>query len=83
MKIKQTKEDIQSICKNPDLVKSDGMSTTEIALALGIGYREAKEIFRKADIKLKKIIKDAKLRTDLREHLVDTYTKQDSCSLLH
>ena len=83
MIIKQTKEDIQSICKNPDLVKSDGMSTTEIALALGVGYREAKEILRKADVKLKKIVKEAKLRTDLREYLVDTYNKQDSCSSVH
>jgi len=83
MIIKQTKEDIQSICKNPDLVKSDGMSTTEIALALGVGYREAKEILRKADIKLKRAILNTKLITDLQEHLADTYSKQDSCSSIH
>ena len=35
-------EDIKSICKNPQIVQKGGMSITEIALALGITYQQAK-----------------------------------------
>ena len=35
-------EDIKSICKNPQIVQNGGMSITEIALALGITYQQAK-----------------------------------------
>ena len=35
-------EDIKSICKNPHIVQKGGMSITEIALALGITYQQAK-----------------------------------------
>ena len=35
-------EDIKSICKNPQIVQKGGMSLTEIALALGITYQQAK-----------------------------------------
>ena len=35
-------EDIKSICKNPHIVQKGGMSITEIDLALGITYQQAK-----------------------------------------
>ena len=35
-------EDIKSICKNPQIVQKGGMSITEIALALGVNYQQAK-----------------------------------------
>lgn len=35
-------EDIKGVCKRPHLVQKGGMSLTEIALALGITYQQAK-----------------------------------------
>lgn len=48
-----TTEDMKRVCKNPELVHSDGMSFTEIALALNISYRQAKDAYEMGLRKLK------------------------------
>lgn len=51
------KEDIERICKRPHFVKSNGMNLSEISLALGISYGEAKHTLEKALYKLGEILK--------------------------
>lgn len=61
-------EDIKNFCKNPTLVNSEGMSLTEISMALGITYSEVKYTFESAMYKLGKILKtsDESLVNDLK-----------------
>ena len=53
-------EDIKSICKNPHIVQKGGMSITEIALALGITYQQAKSSLEIGLYKVGTLMKDLK-----------------------
>lgn len=63
MKIDELKE----LTKEPDLVHSNGMSTTEIAKALGVDYKTAKATLKKACDKLNKLFKDSDSKADLED----------------
>lgn len=62
-------EDIKSICKRPHLVQKGGMSLTEIALALGITYQQAKISLETGLYKVGAIINDLKEEDSIKEYL--------------
>lgn len=62
-------EDIKSICKNPHIVQKGGMSITEIALALGITYQQAKSILEIGLYKVGILMKDLKEDDSFREYI--------------
>lgn len=62
-------DDIKSICKRPHLVQKGGMSITEIALALGITYQQAKSSLEIGLYKVGAIINDLKEEDSVREYL--------------
>ena len=67
-------EDIKSICKNPHIVQKGGMSITEIALALGITYQQAKSSLETGLYKVGNLINTLKEDDSIRDiiyiHLV-------------
>ena len=67
-------EDIKSICKNPHIVQKGGMSITEIALALGITYQQAKVSLETGLYKVGTLIntlkEDDSIRDSIYIHLV-------------
>ena len=67
-------EDIKSICKNPQIVQKGGMSITEIALALGITYQQAKSSLETGLYKVGTLIntlkEDDSIRDSIYIHLV-------------
>ena len=62
-------EDIKSICKNPHIVQKGGMSITEIALALGITYQQAKSSLEMGLYKVGTFMKDLKEEDSIREYI--------------
>ena len=62
-------EDIKSICKNPQIVQKGGMSITEIALALGITYQQAKLSLEMGLYKMGTLMKDLKEEDSIREYI--------------
>ena len=62
-------EDIKSICKNPHIVQKGGMSITEIALALGITYQQAKSSLEMGLYKMGTLMKDLKEEDFIKEYL--------------
>ena len=62
-------EDIKSICKNPHMVQKGGMSITEIALALGITYQQAKLSLETGLYKMGTLMKDLKEEDSIKEYL--------------
>ena len=62
-------EDIKSICKNPHMVQKGGMSITEIALALGITYQQAKLSLETGLYKIGIFMKDLKEEDFIKEYL--------------
>ena len=62
-------EDIKGICKNPQIVQKGGMSITEIALALGITYQQAKSILEIGLYKVGTIINSLKEEDSVREYI--------------
>ena len=62
-------ENIKSICKRPHLVQNGGMSLTEIALALGITYQQAKTSLETGLYKVGAIINDLKEEDSIKEYL--------------
>ena len=62
-------EDIKSICKNPQIVQKGGMSITEIALALGITYQQAKLSLETGLYKVGTLMKDLKEEDSIREYI--------------
>ena len=62
-------EDIKSICKNPQIVQKGGMSITEIALALGITYLQAKTSLEMGLYKMGTLMKDLKEEDSIREYI--------------
>ena len=67
-------EDIKSICKNPHIVQKGGMSISEIALALGITYQQAKSSLETGLYKVGTLIntlkEDDSIRDSIYIHLV-------------
>ena len=62
-------EDIKSICKNPHIVQKGGMSITEIALALGITYQQAKSSLEIGLYKVGTLMKDLKEEDSIRDSI--------------
>ena len=62
-------EDIKSICKNPHIVQKGGMSITEIALALGITYQQAKSSLETGLYKVGTLMKDLKEEDSIRDSI--------------
>ena len=62
-------EDIKSICKNPQIVQKGGMSITEIALALGVTYQQAKLSLEMGLYKMGTLMKDLKEEDSIREYI--------------
>ena len=62
-------EDIKSICKNPQIVQKGGMSITEIALALGITYQQAKLSLEMGLYKMGTFMKDLKEEDSVRDSI--------------
>ena len=62
-------EDIKSICKNPQIVQKGGMSLTEIALALGITYQQAKLSLEVGLYKVGILMKDLKEEESIRDSI--------------
>ena len=62
-------EDIKSICKNPQIVQKGGMSITEIALALGITYQQAKLSLETGLYKVGTFMKDLKEEDSIRGYI--------------
>ena len=62
-------EDIKSICKNPQIIQKGGMSITEIALALGITYQQAKSSLETGLYKVGILMKDLKEDDFIKEYL--------------
>lgn len=62
-------EDIKQVCKRDHLVHSGGMSLTEIALALGITYQQAKDSLEIGLYKMEKLIKGSGQEDLIREYL--------------
>ena len=62
-------EDIKSICKNPHIVQKGGMSITEIALALGITYLQAKTSLEMGLYKMGILMKDLKEEDSIRDSI--------------
>ena len=53
----KTISEVRKVCKNPQIVHSNMMSTSEIALALGVSYATAKHTLKSAMYKLNAICK--------------------------
>lgn len=62
-------EDIKGICKRPHLVQKGGMSITEIALALGITYQQAKTSLETGLYKVGAIINSLKEEDSVRDNI--------------
>jgi hypothetical protein len=62
-------EDIKSICKRPHIVQKGGMSITEIALALGITYQQAKTSLETGLYKIGILINDLKEEDSIRDNI--------------
>ncbi len=62
-------EDIKSICKNPQIVQKGGMSISEIALALGITYQQAKSSLETGLYKVGTLINDLKEENSIRDNI--------------
>lgn len=62
-------EDIKRVCKRPHLVQKGGMSITEIALALGITYQQAKSSLEMGLYKVGTLVKDLKEEDSIKEYL--------------
>ena len=62
-------EDIKGICKRPHLVQKGGMSLTEIALALGITYQQAKSSLEIGLYKVGIIINSLKEEDSVRDSI--------------
>ena len=62
-------EDIKSICKNPQIVQKGGMSITEIALALGITYQQAKSSLETGLYKVGTLINTLKEDDSIRDSI--------------
>ena len=62
-------EDIKGICKRPQLVQKGGMSITEIALALGITYQQAKTSLETGLYKIGILINDLKEEDSIRDNI--------------
>lgn len=62
-------EDIKGICKRPHLVQKGGMSLTEIALALGITYQQAKSSLEIGLYKVGTIINSLKEEDSVRDNI--------------
>ena len=62
-------EDIKSICKIPHIVQKGGMSITEIALALGITYQQAKLSLEMGLYKMGTLINDLKEENSIRDNI--------------
>ena len=67
-KILNTIDDIKGICKNKEVIHSEGMSVTEIASALGLDYNTSKSTLIKACAKLEKLFKETEYRDELAEY---------------
>ena len=67
-KILNTTEDIKGVCKNKEVIHSEGMSITEIASALGLDYNTSKSTLIKACAKLEKLFKETDYRDELAEY---------------
>ena len=67
-RILNTTEDIKGVCKNTEVVHSDGMSITEIASALCLDYNTSKSTLIKACAKLEKLFKETDYRDELAEY---------------
>ena len=74
-KVLNTIEDIQSICKNKEVIHSEGMSMTEIASALGLDYNTSKSTLIKACAKLEKLFKETDYRDELAEYNSKSYQR--------
>jgi hypothetical protein len=62
-------EDIKSICTRPHIVQKGGMSITEIALALGITYQQAKTSLETGLYKIGILINDLKEEDSIRDNI--------------
>ena len=62
-------EDIKSICKNPQIVQKGGMSISEIALALGITYQQAKSSLETGLYKVGTLINTLKEEDSIRDSI--------------
>lgn len=62
-------EDIKGVCKRPEIVQKGGMSFTEIALALGITYQQAKSSLEIGLYKVGTIINSLKEEDSIKEYM--------------
>jgi hypothetical protein len=62
-------ENIKGICKRPHLVQKGGMNLSEIALALGITYQQAKISLETGLYKVGTIINNLKEEDSIKEYL--------------
>ena len=67
-KVLNTIDDIKGVCKNTEVLHSEGMSVTEIASALGLDYNTSKSTLIKACAKLEKLFKETDYQDDLAEY---------------
>ena len=67
-KVLNTIDDIKGICKNTEVIHSEGMSVTEIASALGLDYNTSKSTLIKACAKLEKLFKETDYQDELAEY---------------
>ena len=72
-KILNTIDDIKGVCKNKEVIHSEGMSVTEIASALGLDYNTSKSTLIKACAKLEKLFKETDYQDDLAEYNSKSY----------
>ena len=68
-------EDIKGICKRPHLVQKGGMSITEIALALGITYQQAKSSLEIGLYKVGTLINNLKEEDSVRDNIYMTLVR--------
>ena len=68
-------EDIKGICKRPHLVQKGGMSITEIALALGITYQQAKTSLETGLYKVGLLINELKEEDSVRDNIYMTLVR--------
>jgi predicted transcriptional regulator len=69
------KQQIEKICKNPELIHQVGMTLNEIAKAVGTTQASVSSTFDSACFKLIKIFKEKGLTKDLEEYLCEYYSK--------
>lgn len=67
--------DIKGICKRPHLVQKGGMGITEIALALGITYQQAKSSLEIGLYKMGTLINDLNEEDSIKEYLSNSLVK--------